>query len=70
MGFTLTELLVAVIIALITATVSGQALRSHLESTEKAEAMERQRDDWSRTTSFIEAEIALSERLITKAAMC
>ena len=26
--------------------------------------MERQRNDWSRTTSFIEAEIALSERLI------
>ena len=66
MGFTLTELLVAVIIGMFTATVAGQALRSHLESTEKAEAMERQRNDWSRTTSFIEAEIALSERLINK----
>jgi len=64
MGFTLTELLVAVIIAMFTATVAGQTMRSHMESTEKAEAMERQRNDWSRTTSFIEAEIALSERLI------
>ncbi|WP_296368949.1 hypothetical protein [Vulcanococcus sp. Clear-D1] len=26
--------------------------------------MERQRSDWSRTTSFIEAEVALSERVI------
>ena len=65
MGFTLTELLVAAFIGMITATVAGQALVSHLESSEKAEAMERQRNDWSRAASFIEAEIALSERLIT-----
>lgn len=64
MGFTLTELLVAAFIGMLTATVAGQTLISHLESSEKAEAMERQRNDWSRTTSFIEAEIALSERLI------
>ena len=64
MGFTLTELLVAAFIGMLTATVAGQTLVSHLKSSEKAEAMERQRNDWSRTTSFIEAEIALSERLI------
>lgn len=64
MGFTLTELLVAAFIGMLTATVAGQTLVSHLQSSEKAEAMERQRNDWSRTTSFIEAEIALSERLI------
>ena len=64
MGFTLTELLVAAFIGMLTATVAGQTLISHLESSEKAEAMERQRNDWSRATSFIEAEIALSERLI------
>ena len=64
MGFTLTELLVAAFIGMLTATVAGQTLVSHLQSSEKAEAMERQRNDWSRTTSFIEAEIALSERLL------
>ena len=64
MGFTLTELLVAAFIGMLTATVAGQSLVSHLRSSEKAEAMERQRSAWSRTTSFIEAEIALSERLI------
>ena len=64
MGFTLTELLVAAFIGMLTATVAGQTLVSHLQSSEKAEAMERQRNDWSRTTSFIEAEIALSEHLI------
>ena len=64
MGFTITELVVAAAIGLLTASVAGQALVSHLESSERAEAMERQRNDWSRTTHFIESEIALSERLI------
>ena len=64
MGFTITELVVAAAIGLLTASVAGQALVSHLESSERAEAMERQRNDWARTTHFIESEIALSERLI------
>lgn len=64
MGFTLTELLMAAFIGMLTTSVAGQALVSHLQSSEKAESMERQRNDWARTTSFIEAEIALSERLI------
>lgn len=64
MGFTITELVVAAAIGLLTASVAGQALVSHLQSSERAEAMERQRNDWARTTHFIESEIALSERLI------
>lgn len=63
-GFTLTELLVATAISLLTATVAGDLLISHIRSSERAEAMERQRSDWSRTTTFIEAEVALSERVI------
>jgi prepilin-type N-terminal cleavage/methylation domain-containing protein len=66
-GFTLTELLIATAISLLTATVAGDLLISHIRSTERAEAMERQRSDWSRTTTFIEAEVALSERVITDA---
>lgn len=62
-GFTLTELLVAAAISLLTATVAGDLLISHIRSTEQAEAMERQRSDWARTTTFLEAEIALSEKV-------
>lgn len=63
MGFTITELLMAAAMGIITATVAGQALVSHLESSERAEALERQRNDWARSTQFIESEIALSEHL-------
>ena len=66
-GFTLPELLIAAAISLLTATVAGDLLVSHIRSSERAEAMERQRSDWSRTTSFIEAEVALSERVIAVA---
>lgn len=64
MGFTLVELLVAAAIGLLTATVAGDALLGHLRSSERAEALERQRSDWSRASGFIEAELALSERAI------
>ena len=64
MGFTLVELLVAAAIGLLTATVAGDALLSHLRTSERAEALERQRSDWSRASGFLEAELALSERAI------
>ncbi|MCF8133044.1 MAG: hypothetical protein K9J72_07975 [Synechococcus sp. Tobar2m-G35] len=64
MGFTLVELLVAAAIGLLTATVAGETLLGHLRSSERAEALERQRSDWSRTSGFLEAELALSERAI------
>ena len=63
-GFTLPELLIAAAISLFTATVAGDLLISHIRTSERAEAMERQRSDWARTTGFLEAEIALSERVI------
>ena len=62
------ELLIAVSIGLLTVAVTGDLLISHLRSGERAEAMERQRSDWARTTGFIEAEVALSERVIANAA--
>jgi hypothetical protein len=64
MGFTLVELLVAAAIGLLTATVAGETLLGHLRSSERAEALERQRSDWSRASGFLEAELALSERAI------
>lgn len=63
-GLTLPELLIAAAIGLLTVGVAGDLLLSHLRSSERAEAMERQRSDWARTTGFIEAEVALSERVI------
>ena len=62
-GFTLPELLIAAAISLITAAVAGDVLISQIRSGEKAEALERQRNDWSRTAGFLEQEVALSERV-------
>ena len=64
-GFTLPELLIAAAISLLTASVAGDLLISHIRSSERAEALERQRSDWARTTGFLEAEVALSERVFT-----
>ena len=63
-GFTLVELMIASLIGLLTATVTGQVMRSHLITTEQLEAHQRQRDSWRRTTNFIEAEVALAESLV------
>lgn len=62
-GFTLIELLVATLIGLFLASVAGSLLISHIKSSERAESLERQRNEWSRTAGFIEAEITLSERV-------
>jgi hypothetical protein len=67
-GFSLAELLIAASIGVLTAAVAGDLLISHLRSGERAEAMERQRSDWARTSGFIEADVALSERVIDQAA--
>ena len=67
-GFSLAELLIATAISLITAAVAADLLIAHLRSGERAEALERQRTDWARTSGFIEAEVALSERVIDQAA--
>ena len=62
-GLTLPELLIATAVGLITASAAGELLISQLRSSERAEALERQRSDWNRTASFLEAEIALSQRV-------
>ena len=62
-GLTLPELLIAGLISLITAYVAGDALLSHLRGAERAESLEQQRENWARAAAFIEADIALSERI-------
>ena len=64
-GFTLVELMAAAFIGLLTATTAGQIMVSHLETSERIEAFQRQREDWTRASSFIEAEVALSESIVT-----
>ena len=62
-GFTLIELLIAVVISLSIGSAAGNLLISQIRSGEKAEALAQQRSDWLRTSSFIEAEVALSEQV-------
>lgn len=67
-GFTLTELIIAASLGVLVALFAGEAMVAHLRSNARAEALQRQREDWSRSTNFIESEIAMSERVITNAA--
>ena len=64
-GFTLVELLIAVVMSLSIGSAAGSLLISQLRTSERAESIAQQRDDWARTTNFIEAEVALSEKIYT-----
>jgi prepilin-type N-terminal cleavage/methylation domain-containing protein len=65
-GFSLVELLLAASIGGLISAVAADAMLTHLKANERLEATERLRTSWSRTVHFIESEIALSERVITK----
>ena len=62
-GFSLLELLIAIVISLSIGSAAGTLLISQLRGSENAEAIEQQRNNWARTTNFIEAEVALSEKV-------
>jgi hypothetical protein len=66
-GFSLTELLIAGFISGLLVVGAGQIMLSPLRSDERMEAAERQKSEWSRVSSFIEAEAALSQQVITNA---
>ncbi len=68
-GFTLVELLVSLLVGGLVVAAAGTALLSHLRSSERAEALERQRADWTRSTFFLEAEVALSQEVISGTAL-
>ena len=63
LGFTLVELLVAAVIGLVTTMVGGKVMLDQLESTRKIENQQRQRDDWTRSNTFITSEINLAEEI-------
>ena len=64
-GFSLVELLLAASLGGLLCIVAADAMITHLRSNASLEATERLRSDWSRTSHFIESEIALSERVLT-----
>ena len=68
-GFTLVELLVAAAVGTVVAAAAGDLLLSNMRSGAALEATQRLRTDWSRTSHFIESEVALSERVITDASL-
>ncbi len=64
-GFTLVELLLAGSMSVLVLGLAAAAMISHIRTGARVEALERQRSDWNRTTRFIEAEVALSEAVLT-----
>lgn len=64
-GLTITELIITAALGMGLATVAGKLMVTHLRSNARSESLLRQREDWKRTTRFIESEIAMSERIFT-----
>ncbi len=64
-GFTLVELLIGMVIGLIVVGSAGNLVVNTVESRSNAEELRRKRDEWKLATNFIEAEIALAERVVT-----
>ena len=64
-GFTLIELLIGTVLGAILIFITGDLLLSTVYSGRNLESSHRTRNDWNRTSHFIESEIALSERVIT-----
>jgi len=50
---------------MITTVVAGKVMLDQMESTKRIEGLQRQRDDWSRTNSFITSEVNLASRIST-----
>ena len=66
-AFTLPELLIAGFISGLLVVGAGQIMLSQMRTDERMEAAERQKSEWSRASSFIETEAALSQQVITDA---
>lgn len=66
-GFTLAELLIAGLISSLLVLAAGQIMLGQLRTDERMEAAERLKSEWSRSSSFIESEAALSQQVITDA---
>ena len=65
-GFTLSEVLIASVIGGIILSISSGLIINILTSSGNLEKNQRTRKEWERVSHFIESEIALSEKVITK----
>jgi prepilin-type N-terminal cleavage/methylation domain-containing protein len=66
-GFSLPELMVAIAVSSLVVIIAGEALLSQVRTSNRMEGLERQRSDWSRSTFFMDAEVALSQEVFTGA---
>jgi hypothetical protein len=64
-GWTLVELLLAIAMSGAIAIIAGEAMLGHVRTSIRMEGLERQRSDWTRTTFFIDAEVSLSQEVLT-----
>ena len=64
-GFTLVETIAAAAAGALVSMMTFDLLFSHIRLSGKVEAIQRTRQDWARTTHFIDSEVALSKRIIT-----
>lgn len=64
-GFTLAEVLITTAIVGFLVTVTSGINLTLSRTNARLESTQRKRQDWARTSQFIESEVALSERVIT-----
>lgn len=66
-GLTLTELLVAVVIAGLISLLTARIMIENAESNARAETRRRLLGDWNRATNLLQEEISMSQSIITEA---
>lgn len=64
-GFSLVELLIAAGLGVLMILTAGEVMIQQQRSAAKLEQLQRQREDWRRASSFLEAELSLSTRMLS-----
>lgn len=64
-GFSLVELLIAAGLGVLMILTAGEVMIQQQRSASKLEQLQRQREDWRRASSFLEAELSLSTRILS-----
>lgn len=64
-GFSLVELLIAAGLGVLMILTAGEVMIQQQRSAAKLDQLQRQREDWRRASSFLEAELSLSTRILS-----
>ena len=64
-GFSLVELLIAAGLGVLMVLTAGEVMIQQQRSAAKLEQLQRQREDWRHASSFLEAELSLSTRILS-----